>query len=257
MHTHRISFLFACLICHTLHGEDGFPYRTASAPVCAVLIGGIDSDPTPEQIQGTAQRGRGQSGMYQLAGDLSQRGITAEYFNWNGTRAGKIHQKAPLAEGIADYIADRHAGNPTERLAIVANSWGGHTAWQVCQSLADQNIQIELAVFLDPSSLGRTAAKRPTTLPASVKQARNYYTRNMFGWRDLPIDDRLINIDLGDETHGFQLPDGPKYHAAFDVNAHIAAEWDPRIHNEISKHVIELLNQPTISIAGGESAVPK
>ena len=257
MDTPRSSFLVAILLCSSLHAGDSFPAKSSSSPVCVILIGGIDSDPSPEQIEGTAPRGRGQSGMYQLAGDLSRQGITAEYFNWNGTRAGQIHHKAPLAAGIADFLCERHDQFPTERLAIVANSWGGHTAWEVCGSMTETGIQIELVVFLDPSSLGRAAAKRPTALPNTVKAARNYYTRNVFGWRELAGMDRLTNIDLGDEIHGFQVPGGPKYNAAFDVHAHIAAEWDPLIHSEITRHVVELLNSSPITVASGEAASAK
>jgi len=209
--------------------------------LCVILIGGIDSDPTPPQIEGTAPRGQGQSGMYQLAGDLTQAGLATEYFNWNGTRAGKIKEKPPLAPGIAKFITERHAERPNERLAIVANSWGGHTAWEVCQALQEPEIPINLALFLDPSSAGRAKTSRPAPFPPCIKSARNYYTRNFFGWREWPGEERLVNIDLGDAKHGFQVAGGPKYDATFDPQAHIAAEWDPRIHAEIKKHMVELL----------------
>lgn len=262
MHTLRSSFLVAILICGSLGADDSTPAKASSSsspssPVCAILIGGIDSDPSPEQIKGTAPRGRGQSGMYQLAGDLNRQGITAEYFNWNGTRAGQIHGKAPLAAGIARFISERHERDPSERIAIVANSCGGHTAWEVCRAVEEPAIPIDLMVFLDPSSLGRTAAKRPERLPETVKAARNYYTRNVFGWRELSGVDRLINVDLGDAAHGFLMPGGPKYNAAFDVHAHIAAEWDPRIHDEIARHVVQLLNASPITVAGGEAVDAK
>ncbi|MFO1004725.1 MAG: hypothetical protein U0929_02105 [Planctomycetaceae bacterium] len=257
MHALRSSFLVAILICGSLCADEATPVNSSSASVCAILIGGIDSDPSPEQINGTAPRGRGQSGMYQLAGDLNRQGITAEYFNWNGTRAGQIHGKAPLAAGIAEFICDRHGQDPAERIAIVANSWGGHTAWEVCRAVEEPAIPIDLVVFLDPSSLGRAAAKRPQQLPETVKVARNYYTRNVFGWRELPGVERLTNVDLGDAAHGFQIPGGPKYNAAFDVHAHIAAEWDPRIHDEITRHVVQLLSTSPITVAGGDTAVAK
>ena len=104
MHSLHIAVLaWALLAGAVVAAESPRPDRRVS-PLCVILIGGIDSDPTPEQIEGTAPRGQGQSGMYQLAGDLSRRGITAEYFNWNGTRAGKIKEKPPLAMGIATFI---------------------------------------------------------------------------------------------------------------------------------------------------------
>jgi hypothetical protein len=123
-------------------GDPGESSAKTVAPHCVVLIGGIDSDPTPEQIEGVSPRGQGQSGLFQMASDLNETGVTAEYFNWNGTRAGKINEKPPLAAGIAQFIRVRHAEHPEERLAIVANSWGGHTAIEVCQALSAPEIPI-------------------------------------------------------------------------------------------------------------------
>ena len=216
-------------------------------PVCVILIGGFDSDPTPAQIAGTAPRGEGQSGMYQLAGDLAREGLTTEYFNWNGSRAGKIKEKPPLSAGIAQFIVDRHRKQPTEQLAIIANSWGGHTAWEVCEALTEPEIPIAMTVFLDPSSLGRAKTARPAQLPLCIRSARNYYTRNVFGWRELQDEERLVNVDLGDADHGFLVRGGPKYDATLDTQAHIAAEWDPRIHREITQHVLTVLKVETTS----------
>ena len=224
-----------------LLGASGVQADDAPPAVCVILIGGVDSDPTPRQIEGTAPRGQGQSGMYQLAGDLAKEGLATEYFNWNGTRAGKIKEQPPHTKGIAKFIIDRHAERPAERLAIVANSWGGHTAWEVCQALQEPEILIELALFLDPSSAGRAQSARPTPFPTCIKSARNYYTRNFFGWREWPGEERLVNIDLGDAKHGFLVTGGPRYDSTFDAQAHIAAEWDPRIHAEITKQVVALL----------------
>ncbi len=220
---------------------------TPAPPVCVVLIGGIDSDPTPQQIQGTALRGQGQSGMFQLAGDLANHGLNTEYFNWNGSRAGKIREKPPLAAGIVQFVQERHAKQPTEQLAIIANSWGGHTAWEVCEALSEPEIPIAVTVFLDPSSLGRLQTARPKQLPLCIRSARNYYTRNVFGWRELPNEARVVNVDLGDAKHGFLVDDGPKYDAVLDTQAHIAAEWDPRIHREITEHVLSVLKCETTS----------
>ncbi len=218
---------------------------TPAPPVCVVLIGGIDSDPTPAQIKGIAPRGQGQSGMFQLAGDLTNHGLNTEYFNWNGSRAGKIREKPPLSAGIVQFIQERHAKQPTEQLAIIANSWGGHTAWEVCEALSEPEIPIAVTVFLDPSSLGRPQTARPSQLPLCIRSARNYYTRNVFGWRELPNEARVVNVDLGDAKRGFLVTGGPKYDAALDTQAHIAAEWDPRIHREITEHVLSVLKAGT------------
>ena len=70
-----------------------------------VLIGGMDSDPTAEQIAGKAPRTAGNSGLYRLRSDLQHPQIVTEYFNWNGTRAGQIHsQPAPQSAVIAETI---------------------------------------------------------------------------------------------------------------------------------------------------------
>ncbi len=234
-----------------IRAEGELPTPTGHAPpVCVILIGGIDSDPTPQQITGTTPRGQGQSGLYQLAGDLADQGLSTEYFNWNGTRAGKFKEKPPSAAGIAQFIKARRISHPAERLAIIANSWGGHTAWEVCEELCEPEIPIEMAVFLDPSSTGRSKTPRPAQLPRCIKAARNYYTRNVFGWREWPDELRLVNVDLGDAKLGFLVPGGPRYDATFDARAHIAAEWDPRIHREITNAVVELLPAKSDSVKG-------
>lgn len=213
-----------------------------SQPICVVLIGGIDSDPTPEQIQGTAQRGVGQSGMYQLASDLEKAGVSTEYFNWNGSRAGKFHEKPLYSPGIAQFIRERHSEKPHEKVVIVGNSWGGHTAWEVCETLSEPEVPVEMVLFLDPSSTGRSKTAQPPRLPKCVRQARNYYTRNLFGWREWSVDARLANIDLGDPAQGFRFPGGPRYDSKLDPQAHIAAEWDPRIHQEFHQRIVELVD---------------
>lgn len=237
-------FVLAALCVAGVRADN--PRSLAPAPpVCVVLIGGIDSDPTPEQIKGTAPRGQGQCGMFQLAGDLATHGLSTEYFNWNGSRAGKLKEKPPLSAGIAQFIQERHAKHPTEQLAIIANSWGGHTAWEVCEALSEPEIPIAVTVFLDPSSLGRAQTARPSQLPLCIRSARNYYTRNVFGWRELPNEPRVVNVDLGDAKHGFMVAGGPKYDSALDTQAHIAAEWDPRIHREITEHVLSVVRAGT------------
>ena len=77
----------------------------------------------------------------------------------------------------------------------------------------------------------------PTALPDNVKRAINYYTHNAFGWRDQLKSTRLTNIDLGDPQHGFLVPGGPQYDAAFNLSAHIAAEWDERLHAAIRRKI--------------------
>jgi hypothetical protein len=215
--------------------------------VLVILIGGMDSDPTAAQIQQKAKRPEGNSGMYRLMGDLKHDQINAQYFNWNGTDAGKI--KAKPVPGTAPMIAaiqQEKQADPLCQVVIVGNSWGGHTAAQVCQEIGELKapISVDSLVFLDPSSAGRTGKGKPEKLPPNVKHAVNYYTRNVFGWRSLSADERLENIDLGDRKFGFLVDRGPAYDATFDFQAHVAAEWDERIHADIRKRILARVEMP-------------
>src|SRR5258708_5721188 len=83
------------------------PHYDPKRPIhlLAILIGGIESDPTPAQIARTADRHSGNSGLYRFAGDITRERFIPEYFNWNGTRAGKIKTKDPPGTpGIADFV---------------------------------------------------------------------------------------------------------------------------------------------------------
>ncbi|MDB5386155.1 MAG: hypothetical protein JWM11_1801 [Planctomycetaceae bacterium] len=214
------------------------------ANVLVVLIGGMDSDPTAAQIQNTARRHEGNSGMFRLQRDLKHDRIVSHYFNWNGTRAGKIQAKpTPGPTAIIETIRGHLQRHPQSRVIIVGNSWGGHTAWQVCQEIFDspQPVAIDCVMFLDPSSAGRSAKSRPVRLPLNVARSVNYHTRNLFGWRSWPNEERMENIDLGDRKHGFLVDGGPAYDSAFNFEAHVAAEWDERLHADICKRIHDLI----------------
>lgn len=213
-------------------------------PMFVAFIGGFDSEPTAEQIAEKAQRGVGNSGMFQLAGDLRKDGVTAEYFNWNGTAAGKIRDEAPpLSKGIAERLRKQHQEHPQERLAIVGNSWGGHTAWEVSQLLAEEPaVPLDLVVFLDPSSVGRFDKAQPEKLPSNIQKALSFSTRNALGWKKWVKEPRAEFVDLGDPANGFLKKPGPAYDSLFDVKAHIAAEWDEAIHKEIRKRLLNVAN---------------
>ena len=146
----RRLFIVLCVL--TALRSQAICAEEPSKPLCVFLIGGFDSEPTAEQIANKAPRGVGNSGMFQLAGDLRKDGIRAEYFDWNGTSAGKIkEQPAPLSKGIVEHIRRQHQKHPADRLAIVGNSWGGHTAWEVSQLLAEEPmVTLDFVVFLDP-----------------------------------------------------------------------------------------------------------
>ncbi len=225
-----------------------------------VLIGGMDSDPTPEQIAGTSPRSAGNSGLYRLQGDLRHPQLVTEYFNWNCTRAGQIKSKpAPQTAIIAEAIRGHIRKHPRDLVVLVGNSWGGHTTFEVCQELANSAtpVAIDYVVFLDPSSTGRADTARPKRLPININRATNFHTRNLFGWGKWPKEDRIENIDLGDEKHGFRTPNGPAYDSTFDFSAHVAAEWDERIHAAIRKRILDLVSQtrpatPAASVIGGQ-----
>ena len=235
----RLPFVVIALC--VLSGMSDFA-ESPSKPLFVAFIGGFDSEPTAEQIAGKASRGVGNSGMFQFAGDLRKDGVTAEYFNWNGTAAGKIKdQPAPLSKGIAERLRKHHQAHPSDWLAIVGNSWGGHTAWEVSQLLAEEPaVPLDLVVFLDPSSVGRFDKPQPEKLPSSLRKAVTFATRNALGWKKWANEPRAEFIDLGDPANGFLKKPGPAYDSLFDVKAHIAAEWDEAIHKEIRTRLLKL-----------------
>lgn len=212
-----------------------------STPVShIVLIGGFDSDPTPAQLNGTARRGEGNSGMFQLRNDLRHEKVSAEYFNWNGTSPGEINAETPPGSvAIVTHIKEQLQRRPATSIRIVGNSWGGHTAWEVCEALADAEpkCRIPLLVFLDPSSAGRPNSKRPATLPKNVTAAVQYASRSAVVWAPWQNEPRVVPIDLADAKQGFLRPGGPPYGALFSPNAHIGAEWDDKIHVDIRKRL--------------------
>lgn len=239
-----VTFSAISLMLAIATGADVGVARTVDLrPIRVVLIGGFVSDPSPAQLNGTSGRG-GNSGMYRLAGDLlNADGIAVDYFNWNGTRAGNIRmRKPPMADGIAESIRERAAAHPDERIVLVGNSWGGHTAREVCERLAIAPVvPVELVIFLDPSSLGRTLnGKRNGGLPDNVDRAVNYFTHHQLSWRNWPDEPRVENIDLGDARHGFLFEGGPEYGSSIDFQAHVAAEWDERIHSDIRRRIRQL-----------------
>jgi pimeloyl-ACP methyl ester carboxylesterase len=229
----------------TLLAADKPAARRPKRPVqlLVVLIGGVDSDPMPAQIAKTAARHEGNSGLFRLADDMARERVLPEYFNWNGTRAGHIQEKdPPRSRGIAEFIRAHLQKFPGDRLAIVGNSWGAHTALEVLRQLStgEAPLAVDLVVFLDPSSTGRGPA-RPKVLPVCANQAVNYFTRNSFVWGKWDAGPRLTNIDLGDPATGFMTRGVPAYNSTFNLQAHVAAEWDEKIHKEIQARLLELI----------------
>jgi pimeloyl-ACP methyl ester carboxylesterase len=217
------------------------PDVSAAEPANAhvVLIGGFDSDPTAAQLNGTARRGEGTSGMFQLRNDLRREKISAEYFNWNGTPPGDISAETPPGPvAIVTHIREHLRTQPATSVRIVGNSWGGHTAWEVCNALCDEpGCSIPLVVFLDPSSAGRPNSKRPAVLPKNVTTAVQYASRSAVVWAPWQNEPRVRPIDLADPKQGFLRPGGPPYSAIFNPNSHVGAEWDDKIHLDIRKRL--------------------
>lgn len=245
-----MTFTAISMLLTVAAGADVGIARTVDPrPLQVILIGGFVSDPSPAQLNGTSGRG-GNSGLYRLRGDLLRLdGIEAEYFNWNGTRAGNIRiRHPPMADGIARYIREQRAVRPDARLVIVGNSWGGHTAREVCERLAEEPaVPVELMIFLDPSSLGRTLnGRRNGDLPANVRHAVNIFTRHTLSWRHWPDEPRVENIDLGDPKNGYLFEGGPQYASAVDFQAHVMAEWDERIHADIRRRIRKLREGPVL-----------
>ena len=210
-----------------------------------VLISGFKSDPTPAQIAGTSPRGTGNSGMYQLAGDLAAAGCRTMFFNWNGTPAGQGgRKKPPGAAAIVASIRDACAKAKVDRLVLVGHSWGGHTMLDVAHGLAaPPTIAIDLAIGVDPSSLSR--GERMKRLPPNICRLTSFSTRNAFAWGAWKGEPRVENVDLGDPANGFMGPGQPNYAAPLDVPAHNATEWDERIHAAIIKRIARLATTPS------------
>jgi pimeloyl-ACP methyl ester carboxylesterase len=202
-----------------------------------VLIAGFDSDASPDQMAGKAPRGHGNSGMYQLAGDLERAGFKTLFFNWNGTAAGKYAElNPPGATAIVTAIRDACANEEFERLVLIGHSWGGHTMLEAAAALeADAKVTVDLAIGVDPSSLGR--GERAKALPACVRQLVCFCSRNAFIWGPWADGTPAEIIDLGDPAHGYLAEGRPNYAATFDVNAHNAVEWDPRVHAAVMDRI--------------------
>jgi len=208
-----------------------------------ILIGGMDSDPTPAQMAGTARRNEGNSGMFQLASDLQREGVVPVYYNWNGSQAGELKRaKAPGTKTIAEFTRGHVREHPNDRVAIVGNSWGGQSAIEVVRMLreGDTPVAIQLLVLLDAASAGR-GAKPPDRLPENTNRIVQYRTHNVFVWSELGRDNRLTAIDLGNPDAGFMQEGRPAYHAPFDFRAHVAAEWDEKIHDDIRRRLAAVL----------------
>ncbi|MFN0054030.1 MAG: hypothetical protein ACKV0T_17765 [Planctomycetales bacterium] len=216
-----------------------------AAPLLVVLIGGMDSDPTPAQIARPAPRGEGNSGLFQLQGDLQRAGVQTAYFNWNGSRAGELKRlRPPGTRAIAQFVRSHLQEHPADRVALVGNSWGGHTALEAAGHLHshDEPVAVNLAIFLDASSAGR-AQGQELAIPVNVNRVVQFHTRNLFVWGPLARNARIQSIDLGDPEQGFIKEGRPAYDSPFDFKSHVAAEWDERIHADIARRLLELVPQ--------------
>ena len=80
-------------------------------------------------------------------------------------------------------------------------------------------------------------------LPINISRAVHYYTHNVYCWGPWS-GDRIHPIDLGDPDLGYCKNGTPNYASNFDFQAHVAAEWDPRIHAEIKRDILSLLREP-------------
>lgn len=215
------------------------PQKMFEGPL-VVVISGFRSDASAEQLAGTAPRGRGTSGMYQLTQDLKKAGFRTLFFNWNGTEAGKFtEQLPPGSEAITKAIHMACEECETRSLVVVGHSWGAHTMLEVAEELrTNGDRKIDLSIGVDPSSAAR--GERPDKLPSNIRQLVNFYTRNAFTWGAWRDDPRVENVDLGDAQHGFIGKGKPNYASAFDIAAHNAVEWDEQLHGAIVARIRQL-----------------
>jgi pimeloyl-ACP methyl ester carboxylesterase len=208
----------------------------------AVLIGGFDSDPTPAQLGGSARRGTGRSGLYQLSQDLEGRGVATRFFNWDGSGPGEMgRQSPPGAAAIAKFLRDYHNEHPNVPLVVVGNSWGGQTALESVTLLSrgEKPTPIAQLVLCDASSFLRSLSGLPA-VPKNVVAVTNYYSHNAITTGPLVGDERVENIDLGDPGNGFLREEWARYDSTNEWRAHILVEWDPLIHQDIERRIVEL-----------------
>ena len=215
-----------------------------SDPNLVVVISGFGSDPSPKQLSKESPRGQGNSGMYQLTGELTKAGFETRFFNWNGTDAGKITQDdAAGADGIASFIRDQNSAKHLKHIILIGHSWGGHTMLEVAEKLqVEPPLNVSLAIGVDPSSLSR--GERMKILPSTIQSFVNYHTHNAFVWGRWKDDDRVQNVDLGDPSGSFGENNRRNYAARFDITAHNAAEWDKLIHVDIIQRIKNVLAAP-------------
>jgi pimeloyl-ACP methyl ester carboxylesterase len=215
------------------------------------IMSGRMSDASADQISNKAMRGQGNSGMYQLMGDLKKAGFTTLFFNWNGTSAGHYNDDhAPGAKAIAAAIRDAYAKHKKEHLVLIGHSWGGHTMLEVAQRLnSEPPIKIELAIGIDPTSFG--LGERARQLPSNIGRLVSFRSRNAFGWTSWKDETRVEPIDLGNPANGYMKNGNPDYAAAFDLTAHNAIEWDERVHAELISRINKTAAQKHSSPMGG------
>ena len=199
-----------------------------------ILIGGFDSDPTKKQIKGSARRGRGSSGLYQLHRDLESMGTASRYFNWEGSDAGRLGRSgAPGPARIANYVRQFHLKNSRLKTAIIGASWGGYTALEVTEVLnsTENVIPVETLILVDASAFFRNLKGLPP-ISKNVMHAINYFTHNRISTGAL-TDVRVENIDLGNSINGFLRNHWARYNRRGDWRAHVLSQWDPYIHQDI------------------------
>ena len=208
-----------------------------------VVISGFESDPTDLQIAGQSMRGVGNSGMFQLKGDLESEGIDCSFFNWNGTDAGDIHNEdAGGAVRIASSMIEIQEKNNHTEFIFVGHSWGAHTFLDVATELvSNSDIKINSSFVIDASSFMR--GKRKEKLPENIPSLTSYHTANSFCWGPWKNEPRITNVDLADPENGYTVNGHPNYASSFDTAAHTHAEWDQKIHGDIRKQILAILEK--------------
>lgn len=242
-----LAWLFTCA-----HLSVAQPSAVYSSTL-VVVISGFQSDASALQLAGKAPRWSGNSGIYQLMGDLKRVGFTTLFFNWNGTAAGKFRETSePAAPRIAAAIRAVCEEEAIDRVMLVGHSWGGHTMLEVAEALsAEPARRIDLALGVDPSSMAR--GQRMARLPDNIGRLVCFQTRNAFTWRAWQDEPRAERVDLGDPANGFMVNGRPNYAAAFDVSAHNSVEWDERVHAAVVGRIKQAAEQAT-SREGGVAA---
>ncbi len=152
--------------------------------------------------------------------DTEYRNMYREFANY--CREGHPHQaKAYFTNdanrAIVRYITRWRKHYPGHQVGLIGHSWGGYRAYEVAQSLAEENVPLDLLVTLDPVKNGTFTQRksaggfgnsdgavemRPTERPETTKRWYNVFVR------DNPVIPICPDVPLGTANRVARLGGG-------------------------------------------------